>query len=93
MYLSRLLSLLVATLCFHTTSGFLLKSSVASRNIIRATTSLLETPTKLNEIVQVKVVVSGKNVQGPWYRTTVRHEVSLLLIQNNYHCVPSRLRY
>ena len=25
--------------------------------------------------IAVKVVVSGKNVQGPWYRGTVKHEV------------------
>ena len=75
MYSSWLLSLLVAAICACNCSGFISNRRIVSKNIIQGSTNLLETPTLLTEIVQVKVIVSGKNVQGPWYRTTVRHEV------------------
>jgi hypothetical protein len=26
-------------------------------------------------IVEAKILISGKNVQGPWYRTVLKHEV------------------
>jgi hypothetical protein len=44
--------------------------------MIRSTTVLRDAANKLADLVEVKVIVSGKNVQGPWYRTTVRHEVN-----------------
>jgi hypothetical protein len=37
------------------------------------------------DLVEAKLVVSGKNVQGPWYRTIIRNEVKpLLVVQAEY---------
>lgn len=78
MNFSQLLSLLVAALGVFGASGFTLKAPCVSSTLMRATTASIETQNKLTEIVEVKVIVSGKNVQGPWYRTTVRHEVRII---------------
>lgn len=70
----QLISLLLAAVGICSTSGFTLRNTRMSQ-VARSSTFLSESSDKVNEIVQARVVVSGKNVQGPWYRTTVRHEV------------------
>lgn len=75
MKISQLIALFVALLCVFTAEGFAgYKSRITHRRVSLDSTSQSDsTPA---EVVEVKVIVSGKNVQGPWYRTTVRHEVS-----------------
>ena len=74
---SSLLVLLIAFFAIFGVDSFTLSSMRYSTP--RLSGSHPDTVESVAEIIQVKVVVSGKNVQGPWYRTTVRHEVSLLL--------------
>ena len=73
---SSLLALLIAFFAILGAQSFTL--STVKYSTPRLSSSLSDSVEKLPEIVEVKVIVSGKNVQGPWYRTTVRHEVSQL---------------
>jgi hypothetical protein len=74
MKISQLIALFVALLCAFTAEGFAgYKSRISHRRVSLDGTS--QSDSNPAEVVEVKVIVSGKNVQGPWYRTTVRHEV------------------
>ena len=71
-----LTSLLVALFCVFTAEGFKgHKSRISHRTVSLSLDSLSQSDSNVAEVIEVKVIVSGKNVQGPWYRTTVRHEV------------------
>ena len=71
---SQLIILLIALLGVFTAEGFAgHKSRIAHRRV--SLDSLTQSDGDSAKVVEVKVIVSGKNVQGPWYRTTVRHEV------------------
>lgn len=76
MKISHILALLVALLEVNHIRGYIIRPSIRASQILRSSTVLRDAANKLTDLVEVKVVVSGKNVQGPWYRTTVRHEVS-----------------
>lgn len=78
MRFSHLLVLLIAIIEVHHIRSFFISPSIRATHIIRSTTVLRDATNNLADLVEVKVIVSGKNVQGPWYRTTVRHEVRSL---------------
>lgn len=74
MKISQLIALFVALLCVFTAEGFAgYKFRISHRRV--SLDSASQSDSNPAEVVEVKVIVSGKNVQGPWYRTTVRHEV------------------
>ena len=74
MKISQLIVLLVAFLGVFTTEGFTGYKTLINHRLV-SSISLTKSDSHSAEVVEVKVIVSGKNVQGPWYRTTVRHEV------------------
>ena len=76
MKISHILALLIAILEVHHIRSYIIRPSIRASQIFRSTTVLRDAASNLADLVEVKVIVSGKNVQGPWYRTTVRHEVS-----------------